>query len=87
MNFNSKKTSLIILGIASLLCSRATFAFFNDPEGPNLLIVTVFAAILFVLTMAVNRYCLPVKQDGLKRLLLLIGVEILIAAGFYLFLS
>ncbi len=36
---NSKKTSLLILGTTSVVCSRVMFSFFNDPEGPNLLVV------------------------------------------------
>lgn len=48
MNLTTKKTSLIILAIVSLLCSRAVFFFLNDPEGPNLLIVTVLAAVIFL---------------------------------------
>lgn len=53
MNFKSKKTSLLILGIASIVCSRAMFFFFNDPEGPNLLVVTGAAAIIFLLLLIV----------------------------------
>ncbi len=43
----SKKTILIGLGIASVILSRLSFMLINDPEGPNLLIVAVWAAIIF----------------------------------------
>ena len=75
------------MAVTALLCSRSAFLLFDDPEGPNLLIVTVFAAIIYVLTWAVNRYCLPAKLEGIRRLFLLIGIQILIAAVFYLSLS
>jgi hypothetical protein len=48
-----KKLPLLILGIASLVCSRAGFFFIGDPEGPNLLIVVVLAAILYSASLAV----------------------------------
>jgi hypothetical protein len=47
MYFKSKKTSLLILGITSIICSRTMFVFFDDPEGPNLLIVFVAALVLY----------------------------------------
>ncbi len=47
MNFNTKKTSQFILAVASLVISRGVFFFINDPEGPNLLVVVVLAAIIF----------------------------------------
>jgi hypothetical protein len=53
MDIKSKKLSLIILGIASLVCSRVIFMFLDDPEGPNLLIVVVLAAILYTTSLAV----------------------------------
>jgi len=48
-----KKTPLIVLGILSLLVSRATFFFINDPEGPNLVVVIGLAAIIYAVTVAV----------------------------------
>jgi hypothetical protein len=48
MPLESKKTSLLLLlVITAFVCSRALFFFFHDPEGPNLLIVTVLALILY----------------------------------------
>jgi hypothetical protein len=81
MNFKSKKTPLIILGLTSLVCSRAMFALFNDPEGPNLLIVVVMAAILYVLSWAAYSF-IPLTS-GLKKLLLAIFVQIIIVAGLF----
>lgn len=74
MYFKSKKTSLLILGITSIACSRAMFLFFNDPEGPNLLIVVGFAAVVYSLSLVA--YLL--NLSGLKRFLLAIFIQIII---------
>lgn len=44
----SKKVSLFILLIISFTISRFTFFLIDDPEGPNLLIVSVLAMLIFV---------------------------------------
>lgn len=77
MQTTSTKTSLLTLGVTSLLCSRATFYFFNDPEGPNLLIVVGLAAILYTLSLGVY------IAMGRKSLLLAIIVQILLATALY----
>ena len=79
------KTSLLILGITSLVCSRAMFYFFNDPEGPNLLVVTVMALIVFFPSLAA--YSFVPSVTGLKRLLVAIAVQVMIVTGAYLLLS
>ncbi len=83
MHFKSKKISLIILGITSIACSRAMFSFFNDPEGPNLLIVMVMAVIVYVLSLAVYLYFPSTKKDDLKKILLAISIQIIIVTSFY----
>lgn len=47
-----QKTSLIVLGITSLILSRLMFSFFDDPEGPNLLIVVGMASFVYLLSLA-----------------------------------
>ena len=47
-----KKIPLIVLGVLSLIASRASFMLVNDPEGPNLLIVVVWAAVIFSVSWA-----------------------------------
>ena len=86
MNFNSKKTLLVILGLTSIICSRAMFFFFDDPEGPNLLVVIVMAAIIYALSLLSYRYCFSTIQDGLKKLLLTVFVQVIVTVGFYFFL-
>jgi hypothetical protein len=86
MDLKSKRNSLIILGITSIICSRIMFSIFNDPEGPNLLIVLVTAFILFVLSLKLYLSNLLPKFAGLKRLLLVIFIQIVIimTVGFWL---
>jgi hypothetical protein len=80
---HSKKASLLLLGVTSLLCSRALFWFFNDPEGPNLLIVTVTALIVYVPSLAAYAF----KFSGPKKFLLALFIQILIVTVLYLFLN
>ncbi len=81
----SKKTSLIISGLTALVSSRAFFALLNDPEGPNLLIVTVLAGVLYVLSWWAVRLMIPAAA-GLKRLFLVVLIQIVIVAVLYFFL-
>ena len=85
MSFSSKKISLLILGITAIVCSRALFLFFNDPEGPNLLIVMGMAAIVYVVSLAV--YVLGPSNAGLKKLLLAICIQIIVVTGLYFLLN
>lgn len=86
MYFKSKKISLLILGITSILLSRAMFFFFNDPEGPNLLIVLVAAAIIYILSLMAY-VSKRLTATGLRRLALAILIQILVVAAFYLLLK
>lgn len=82
--FASKKYSLIILGLTSLICSRTLFALFNDPEGPNLLVVAVMAVILYSVSFAV--YTFSPSITALNRLLVAVATQILLVAVFYFLL-
>lgn len=79
----SKKISLVILGITAILTSRSMFALFDDPEGPNLLVVFVMAVILYVPSVALYVLNFLSTITGQKRLLLSILLQLLIAIGFY----
>jgi hypothetical protein len=59
------------------------FALFNDSEGPNLLIVIVMAAIIYVLSFAAYRYLPLIKQDGAKKLSVMILIQVIVVAVFY----
>jgi len=79
MRFESKKIPLLVLGVTAIVCSRALFLFFNDPEGPNLLIVMVTAAIVYFLSLAA--YVFNVSTQ--KKLVLAIFIQVLIVSLFY----
>lgn len=83
MNFKSKKISLLILGITAIMFSRAMFMFFNDPEGPNLLIVVVAAMIIYSLSL--TAYLLNLSSH--KKLLLAIFIQILVVTASYFCLN
>jgi hypothetical protein len=87
MNFTSKKTPLIILAVTSILSSRPMFFLFNDPEGPNLLVVIVMAAIVYFLSLAVYLFTPVAKLGDLRRLLLTILAQIVIVTVLYFLLK
>jgi hypothetical protein len=76
----STKTSLLLLVITALACSRALFFFFHDPEGPNLLIVTVLALILYSAAFIAWRF-IPATTS--KKLLFAVCTQLLIVTGLY----
>jgi hypothetical protein len=83
MYFESKKICLITLALTSLVLSRLVFFFFDDPEGPNLLIVVVLALILYFLSF-VAYSLLPLTNP--KKLLLAILIQALLVTGLYFLL-
>ena len=81
MPLESKETSLLLLVITAFVCSRALFFFFHDPEGPNLLIVTVLALILYGASFIAWRF-IPATSTS-KKLLVAICTQLLIVTGLY----
>jgi len=81
MSFTANKTSVLLLGITALVCSRTLFFLFHDPEGPNLLVVTVLAVILYIASFIVWSF-IP-APTAIKKLLLAICTQILIITGLY----
>jgi len=81
MSPTAKKTSLLLLGITALTCSRTLFFLFRDPEGPNLLVVTVLALLLYVASFIVWSF-VP-ATSAIRKLLLCICTQILIVTGLY----
>jgi hypothetical protein len=59
--FKSKKASPLILAVVSLIISRVIFLFVHDPEGPNLLVVIVLAALIYAVSLIIA-YSLQRKQ-------------------------
>ncbi len=84
MHFKSKNTTSLILAVTASLCSRAVFFFFNDPEGPNLLVVMGMAAIIYFVSLTMYLFkAFPTSFTPLQKLLLAIFVQILLATLFY----
>ena len=81
MLLESKKTSLLLLLVTAFGLSRALFFFFHDPEGPNLLIVTVLALILCSASFIALKF-IP-ATGARKKLLFAICTQVLIVAGLY----
>lgn len=83
----------MILAITAIICSRMLFSFFNDPEGPNLLIVIVTAAIIYFVSLATYLINPSVKNlsssssAGLKRLFLVILTQIVLVICLYVCLN
>lgn len=82
MNFKSKNNSLVVLGATAILCSRILFFFFNDTEGPNLLIVGGLAMGIYFLSLAAYGY-VPSKMKGFKKILVIVCIQILSVIGLY----
>lgn len=80
--FKSKKISLLLLAATALSISRMLFFLFNDPEGPNLLIVTVLALVLYTIS-AVAYLFAPAKIGGIARLLTVVGIQLLVVLVLY----
>lgn len=81
MPLESKKASFLPLVITAFACSRALFFLFHDPEGPNLLIVTVLALLLYGASFIAWRF-IPATTAS-KELLFAIGTQLLIVTGLY----
>jgi hypothetical protein len=81
---HSKKSALLILAITAATCSRAMVAFFNDPEGPNLLVVTGMAAIIYAISVAAYLSNVFPSLTGIQRSSAAVLIQICVATGLYL---
>jgi len=75
---------LLILAVTAIACSRAMFAFFDDPEGPNLLVVIAMASVIYLVSTAAYLSRFFSSLSGMRRTLAAIIIQIVLAAGFYL---
>ena len=85
MKFTSQKNSLLILGVTAFVCSKGMFLSFNDPEGPNLLIVTVMAALTFGFSFLVYRFAR--RFSPVRRIILAIAAQIIFVTLLAFFLG
>lgn len=80
MLFESKKVSLITLGITAVIGSRVLFSLFDDPEGPNLLIVVVTAAVIYLVSLPVYKLN---SLHNAQKFYLAIGVQVVAVTILY----
>jgi hypothetical protein len=81
MFLNTEKYSLIILGFTAIAGSRGLFFLFDDPEGPNLLIVAVVAVAVYLISLPV--YALN-RSNSSKRFWLAILAQAASVACMYI---
>lgn len=84
MNLESKRLQSLILFLTALVCSRTMFVSFNDPEGPNLLVIAVGAVVIFASSWIVGRF-VPLK--GFAKVLIAIVVQIIFTTILFFLLS
>ena len=84
VHLDSKNFYLLILAGISLVCSSVFFSLLNDPEGPNLLIVTLLAITLYFLSLIISQF-LPFANQ--KKLLFAILIQVAIITGLYFVLK
>lgn len=56
MSLSSNRITTLVTVITSLVCSQTMFFMFDDPGGPNLLIVAVAAAVIYVVSLALYSF-------------------------------
>lgn len=81
--FKSKKISLIILAVTAIICSRTVFFLFNDPEGPNPIVIAGLALAIYFLSFPAYIFS-PFKIKGITRLSGVICIQLLLAIGTYI---
>lgn len=84
--FKSKTISLVILAATAVVCVRMLFVLFNDPEGPNLLIITVLTLAVYGLSIAAYLFGSS-AINGIKRLSAVVCMQILLVAVLYFFMK
>lgn len=84
MRMQSKNTSLLILAITALVSSRTLFAFINDPEGPNLLVVVGLAILIYIPSLLVFPRLTSVTS--LRRVVSVLLFQVFLTIVLYLFL-
>lgn len=83
MAITSKKRSFIILAITAVVFSRVPFFLFNDPEGPNLLVLAVAAAAVYLISLTAYIFGSGIKES--YRFWLAMLIQILLVTGLYFF--
>ena len=83
----TKNISYVVLALTAVVLSRAMFALFDDPEGPNLLVVGIAAVFVFGVSLAVNYFhSSTFAVVGRNRLIVAILAQVVAVAVIYCFL-
>lgn len=80
----TRKKSLLLLAVTALICSRGFFALVDDPEGPNLLIVSVLAGIIY--TVSIAPFMPRLNILDIKSVLLSLCIQVILVISVYIFL-
>ena len=81
----TRKKSLLLLAATALICSRGFFALVDDPEGPNLLIVSVLAIVIYSLSLVPH---LPkLNRITRKGVLISICIQSISTTGLFIILE
>jgi hypothetical protein len=83
MNLQSKMGSRITLAIAALVVSRGMFSMFDDPEGPNLLIVVVAALVIYFVSQGVYSLLPLTWRENSGKVFTLIALQGAVAFSLY----
>lgn len=78
----SRKLPLLILGITALVFSRTLLFAFNDPEGPNLLVVIVAA--VFVYLVSLTAFIFGPSASDSKKIWVAIFIQMILAIVLYI---
>jgi hypothetical protein len=81
MDFKLKRAELITLVITAIVLSGIVFRLFNDPEGPNLLVVGVMAGVVFALSFIVY------KISNTKKLINALFIQFVLVISAYFLLK
>lgn len=79
MSAKQNKIHLSILGATALFLSRLLFWFFDDPEGPNLLVVGIGALVLYLFAVLVYFLKLHLTKNQRVGLAIIFQVAALLA--------
>ena len=86
MAFSLRNGSQLLLAITAFACARAVFVFIADPEGPNLLVVTVLGVIFFLVSAGFYVSRLLPALAGIGRAAAALVLQAAIATGLALML-
>src|SRR4051812_34164397 len=81
MQFKSKTIPLLVLAITAVAFSRAVFAFFRDPEGPNLVVTIGLAGVIYLPSLLFYMPKAIRRLRSLPRLILAVVIQGLVATG------